>query len=122
MTSLLLYVSHDLDQADGVLKLWVEAGIPGVTILESAGMQQRGASLGTVRADLSIMPTLAPLLRSTEAHHRTLFSAIDDPLILERAIQATSDYVGDWDLPDVGILLVLPIAQSFGIHKGKLKK
>lgn len=112
---LILYVSHDIEQADAVLRVWLAAGISGVTILESAGMQQLGGH--RILDDLSIMPTLAAILRGAETHHRTLLSAIRDEDVLNRVLQATQDYIGDWSKPDVGILLVLPVLQAFGLDK-----
>lgn len=112
---LVLYIARDVEQADAVLKIWLDAGISGVTILESAGMQQLGAY--KMRSDVSFMPTLASLLKGKEINHRTIFSAIDDDAILQRVITATGKYVGDWGLPDVGVLLVLPILQAYGLGK-----
>lgn len=116
---LVLYVSRNVEQADAVLKTWIKAGIAGVTILESAGMQQAGSH--GLRDDIGIIPSLATLLRGTEIHHRTLFSAIKDEETLNKVVQATETYVEDWSSPDVGILLVLPLIQAYGIEKGKKK-
>lgn len=113
---LVIYVSHDIEQADAVLHEWVKAGIDGATILESSGMQQLGGKQW--RDDLGIIPTLSNILRSRETHHRTLMSAIRNEAVVKRVIQATTDYVTDWSLPDVGILLVLPVMQAFGLEKG----
>jgi hypothetical protein len=117
MLQLILYVSSNIEQADDILKLWVKAGVPGVTILESTGMQQ-AVGRGAFRDDLSILPTLSALMRGKEVHHRTLFSALEDEAVLQAAIATTTDYVGDWGRADVGILLVLPISQAYGLQKG----
>ena len=111
-----LYVSRDVEQANAVLKIWIDAGIGGVTILESAGMQQAGGNFG-LRDDVGIIPSLATLLRGTEIHHRTLFTAITEQAMLDKVIRATEDYIGDWTRMDVGILLVLPILQAYGLNK-----
>ncbi|MCQ3931071.1 MAG: hypothetical protein DPW16_11485 [Chloroflexi bacterium] len=112
---LVMYISHDVEQADAVLEKWMSVGIEGATIIESAGLRQMK---GFLRDDLSIMPTLANLLRDTEIHHRTLFSAIRDEALLQKVIQTTTAYVGDWTKPDVGVLLVLPLLQAYGLDRG----
>ncbi|MBI5928501.1 MAG: hypothetical protein HY862_04290 [Chloroflexi bacterium] len=113
---LVMYISHDVEQADAILQEWMRVGVEGATIIESAGLRQMMNS--HLRDDLSIMPTLANLLRDTEVHHRTLFSAIRDDTLLQKVVQTTTAYVGDWSKPDVGILLVLPLLQAYGVEKG----
>lgn len=113
---IILFVSRDVEQATDVLSVWVDAGVDGVTILESAGMRQ--ALDQGIRDDVGLVFSLSSLLRSQEVHHRTLFSAIRDDAVLQRVIDATTDYIGgDWSKPDVGVLLVVPLAQAYGLDK-----
>ena len=112
---IVMYVSKSVEQASEVLEVWVKAGVEGVTILESAGMQQvlkRG-----IRDDIGIFASLNSLMRAQEIHHRTLFSAVRDDEMLQRVVDATSDYVGDWSKPDVGVLFVWPLVQVYGMDK-----
>jgi nitrogen regulatory protein PII len=110
-----MFVSKNPEQASDILNLWVKAGIQGVTILESAGMQQ-AAGRG-IRDDIGITFSLSSLLRAQEIHHRTLFSAIKDEATLESVVDATTEYLGDWSRPDVGVLFVWPLAQAYGLDK-----
>jgi hypothetical protein len=112
---MIMFVSKNVEQASGMLDVWVKAGVQGVTILESAGMTQ-AASKG-IRSDVGIMFSLSTLTRAQEIHHRTLFSAIKDQETLDKVIQAATEYVGDWSNPDVGVLFVWPLTQAFGLGK-----
>ena len=112
---MIMFVSKTIEQASEVLDVWVKAGIQGVTILESAGMQQ-AAGRG-FRDDVGITFSLRALTRATEIHHRTLFSAIKDEATLENVVRATTEYVGDWSRPDVGVLFVWPLTQAYGLDK-----
>jgi hypothetical protein len=112
---LVMYVSRDVTQAEEMLEIWVKAGISGVTILESAGMQQ--AKGGGFRDDIGIVFSLSKLMQSQEIHHRTLFTAIKDEATMNRVVQVATDYVGDWSKPDVGVLFVLPMIQALGLEK-----
>jgi nitrogen regulatory protein PII len=112
---MIMFVSKNPEQASDVLDVWVKAGIAGVTILESAGMQQV-AGRG-IRDDIGITFSLSSLLRAQEIHHRTLFSAIKDQESLDKVVQATTAYIGDWSSPDVGVLFVWPLAQTYGLDK-----
>jgi hypothetical protein len=111
---MIMYVSKDVDQAFELLDVWVKAGVTGVTILESAGMSQVNKG---IKDDIGITFSLSSLLRAREIHHRTLFSAIKDDETLERVTKATTDYVGSWSSPDVGVLFVWPLVQAYGLEK-----
>lgn len=112
---MIMFVSKDVEQASEVLDVWVKAGIEGVTILESAGMQQLGKQ--GIRDDVGIIFSLRSLTRGQEIHHRTLFSAVKDETTLQRAIEATTQYVGEWSNPDVGVLFVWPLSYAYGLDK-----
>jgi len=111
-----MYVSKDLEQAEQVIELWVKAGITGITILESAGMQQ--VARRGIRDDVGLVFSLTSLLQAQEVHHRTIFSVVKDEATVSRIVKATTDYVGDWSRADVGVLFVWPLAQAYGLEKG----
>ena len=113
---MIMYVSKDIEQASEMLDVWVKAGVRGVTILESAGMQQLTDGSG-IRADVGIIFSLNKLMKAQEIHHRTLFSAINDQATLDTVIEASTRYIGDWARPDVGVLFVWPITHAFGLDK-----
>jgi hypothetical protein len=112
---MIMFVSKNPEQASDVLDLWVKSGVKGVTILESAGMQQ--AAGRAIRDDVGITFSLSSLLRAQEIHHRTLFSAIQDEETLEDVVEATTKYVGDWSRADVGVLFVWPLSHAYGLDK-----
>jgi hypothetical protein len=111
---MIMFVSRTEGQASEMLDVWVKAGIQGVTILESAGMSQ--ATKG-IREDIGIVVSLKSLTRATEIHHRTLFSAVKDQETVDRVVKASTDYVKDWSSPDVGVLFVWPLTESYGTDK-----
>lgn len=112
---MVMYVSRDVEQASELLQVWVNAGVEGVTILESAGMQQLHKQ--GIRDDVGIVFSLRALTRGQEIHHRTLFSAVRDEATVDRVVQATTDFVGDWAKPDVGVLFVWPLTRAYGLDK-----
>ena len=113
---MLMFVSTDADQASQVLEVWAKAGVEGVTIFESAGMQQIGKQ--GIRDDVGIVFSLRSLMRGQEIHHRTLISAVKDQATVDRVVKATTDYVGDWSKPDVGVMFVWPLTEAYGLDKG----
>jgi nitrogen regulatory protein PII len=111
---MIMYVSRNFEQASEMLDVWVKAGVKGVTILESAGMQQVS---GGIRADLGILVSLKSLLRAQEIHHRTLLSAVPDQETVDRVVAVSTSHVGDWSSPEVGVLFVWPLTEAYGLDK-----
>ena len=115
-TSILVLVLDNTDLEMDILQAWEEAGVPGVTVLDSQG-SKRSDDAG--RDDLPLFVSLRSVLSGEESQNRTLFSVIDDDAVLEKAIQAAQSIVGDFQNPHTGILFAMPISRAWGIVKAK---
>jgi len=115
MTHLLVFVLDNADQYPAILEAWESAGVPGVTILDSAGVGHIRAH--ALRDDLPLMPSLRDLVPGREVNHRTLFSVIEDETVLRRVIAATQAVVGDFSRHHTGLLFVVPVTQVLGLEK-----
>lgn len=114
MAQMVMYVSNDLQRAEGVLEVWENEGARGVTIIETAGIN-RGPS-PALRDDVGFIPSFASLLRGREIQHRTLFTVVSSQGEVDRLVEATTKFIGsDWSQPDVGLLLVVPVNQAYGM-------
>ncbi len=71
-----------------------------------------------MRDDLPPIPSLEDFLPKVDRLSRTVFSVIDDETLVEKIIAATQKVVGDLNDPDRGLLIVLPVAQVYGLRKG----
>lgn len=115
MTYLVVLVLDDPDLCNDVLHAWEESGVGGITILESTGVNRvRRASY---RDDIPLMPSLSELFKSSETHHRTLFSVVDSEEQAQSVVKATEAVVGDLQKPNTGLLFILPIYQVYGLNK-----
>jgi nitrogen regulatory protein P-II 1 len=121
VANLLVLVLDQLEKFPDVLKAWEEAGVPGVTILDSVGSRRlQGYSR---LDDLPLMPSLRSLAVGEEIHNRTLLAVIEDDAVLERAIAAAEKVVGDFAQPDTGILFVMPVSRAWGVQtRGRVRK
>jgi nitrogen regulatory protein P-II 1 len=117
MANLLVLVLHDLDKMPSILKAWKTAGVSGTTVIDSVGM--RNLEEYAARDDVPLVPSLRTLFASDETHNRTLFTVIEDDAVLERAIAAAQNIVGDFMQPHTGILFVVPVSRSWGVPKPK---
>jgi len=115
MYHLVVFVLDKPDQCKDVLDAWENAGIRGVTILESSGLG-RVRSAG-IRDDIPLMPSLSDLFKHTETHHRSLFTVIKDEEQIQAIVKATQSVVGDLEQPHTGFLFVVPVSHVFGISK-----
>lgn len=112
MSYLLIVILSDLKRMPALLQAWQAIGLPGVTILKSAGSFRATTWLSRVG-----LGALDRLFEAEEVHTRTLLAAIDDEKLLEKAIAEAELVVGGFDRPDSGLVLVLPVAQARGLHK-----
>lgn len=114
MAELVVMVLDNPDQLGDVLQAWREAGAPGVTILNSTGLQR--VSEGGLREDLPLMPSLAQVLKGEMAEHRTLFALIEDEAVRDRLIAATRALIA-FEEPHSGLLFVIPVSQHWGTQE-----
>ncbi len=112
MTHLMIVILDDLTGLPDLIQAWRKIGVPGATILESAGAFRVETWLSRVG-----LKGLDRLFESKEVRRRTLFVAIEDDDLLERAVAEAERVMGGFDRPDSGLLLVLPVTQVKGLQK-----
>jgi nitrogen regulatory protein P-II 1 len=98
---------------DDVLASWAQAGVSGVTVLESTGIQRLRAK--AMEQTVPMFMGFSRLLRSDQYNHYTLVSVIPDMSTAERVVGATQAVVGDLSQPHTGILFLVPAAGVWGL-------
>jgi hypothetical protein len=115
MSYLVVFVLDSPDLCQDVLDAWTAAGTKGITILESTGIGRiRRAG---IRDDLPIMPSLSELFKSAETHNRTMFSVVSDLDTAHALVEATQEIVGDLEMPNSGVLFIVPLVEIYGLDK-----
>jgi len=112
MSSLLLIILNEINILPELLDVWREIGVPGTTILESAGGHASRTWLSRVG-----LGAIDNLFEAKEVQTRTLIAVFDDDDLLERAIAEAERVVGGFNRPNSGLVLVLPISQAIGLYK-----
>jgi len=107
---MLIMVLDDVSHLNDVLQAWEEAGVQGVTILESTGINR---VMERKQAD-SAYAGFSRLFASGRIGHQTLFAVIDGLEVAEAAVAATERVVGDLTQPSTGIMFAVPILQFWG--------
>jgi nitrogen regulatory protein PII len=114
---LVVLVVDDPDECGQILRAWEEAGIRGVTILESTGLGR--VKKGWQRDGLPLMPSLREIFQSEEVRHRTLFSVVDQEEIVDALVKATESILGNLDNENNGFMFVLPVLKAYGLRLGQ---
>ncbi|MBN1666691.1 MAG: CBS domain-containing protein [Anaerolineales bacterium] len=110
--TLLVVILHNTDHLAPLLKAWRRIGVPGATILPSAGSFE--AENWGKRSGLG---NLLALFDQEKLHQRSLLSLIDDFETLELAIAEADRIVKGFDSPQSGILFTVPVGQVLGLQK-----
>ncbi|MBN1657045.1 MAG: CBS domain-containing protein [Anaerolineae bacterium] len=112
MINLLMVILDDTSFMPALLQAWEAAGVPGATILESAGAYRSRTWFSQWG-----LGAIDHLFRDKEVRRHTLIVAIEADDLLDRAIGEAERVVGGFDRPGSGLLLVLPVGQVRGLHK-----
>ena len=112
MANILLIILHDTNLLPHLLRAWNDIGLPGATILKSAGGHRSHTWLNQVG-----LGTINHLFETKEVQNRTLIAIVEDEILLEQAIAEAERVVGGFDRPNSGLLVVLPATQVKGLQK-----
>jgi len=113
---MILFVLHDPNRLNEVLSAWNDNGVSGITILPSTGLKRLQESSG-LRDDLPLIPSLEDLVEHEESLNRTLMTIVPNDEMVEKVLEATQNLIGDLDLPNTGILAVIPLARVYGLDR-----
>ena len=116
MNSMIWFVLHDANLLADILAAWKEAGVVGITILPSTGLQ-RLEDTNTLRDDIPLIPSIEDLVGDEETLNRTLFTIVENDAIIDKVVEVTQKIVGDLNLPNTGILCVIPLGKVYGLNR-----
>ena len=115
MSFLVVMIVDNPDLCPTILHAWEEAGVTGVTILESSGLGRMRR--GGLRDDMPLFPSFSELLEGEEIHHRTLLSVVKDQAMVDEMVRLAQEMAGDLDEPNSGFLFVVPVLQAYGLNR-----
>jgi nitrogen regulatory protein P-II 1 len=113
---MLMLILDDPEQCQNVLTAWEAAGALGVTILPSTGLGRIRKKMG-LNEDIPLMPSLEDFFQQEENLHRTLIAILRERAVVDAIIQATHSVLGDLNRPNTGILVVLPVLETYGLDR-----
>ncbi len=108
-----IYILDDPDKLDAVLNAWNEAGVRGVTIIESSGIYRRQLQ----GKHLPMRFGFERLMERAERGNYTLLTFVPDEDTVQRCTEAVEAIVGDLTQPNTGILVAWPLSYERGLNK-----
>jgi nitrogen regulatory protein PII len=114
MHYMVFFVLDNIEKSASVLDAWEDAGVSGITILESTGLGRMRKSLG-VRGDFPLLPSIVDFLQSREERHRTFITVLDNEEKVDAVVAVTQTIVGDLHAANRGVIFVLPVLRAIGL-------
>ena len=110
---LLVMVLDNAEHLNDILDAWRNAGVPGITILESTGVNR---VLERQQADVAFAG-FSQIFGGGRVGHNTIFSIIDDLTLAETAVVETEKLIGNMNQPHTGLIFAVPVAKAWGAIK-----
>ena len=105
MSQLLFIVLNDTKHLPEILEVWREIGVPGTTILKSAGGHATRNWLSSVG-----LGAIGNIFESAEIETRTLMAVFEDDDLLNQAIAEAERITGGFERPNSGVVVVFQCA------------
>lgn len=115
MPEMIVLVINEPEKVDEVFQVWLKLKIPGVTVLNSAGLRYQLDKYES-RDDLPFIVSLQNILKSRKDPHQLLFSVVPDDFDVDTLVIETEKILGPLDEPDNGILFALPVRRAWGLR------
>jgi CBS domain-containing protein len=116
MSNLLMIILKETKYLPEILEVWRDIGVPGTTILKSAGAHATRNWLSAVG-----MGAIGNLFESKEVETRTLIAVFEDDDLLAQAIAEAERITGGFERPNSGVIVVLPVTKAIGVFKADPK-
>ncbi len=112
---LLVMVLDNSEHLNDILDAWQRAGVPGITILESTGVNR---ILERNRADPAFAG-FGQIFGAGRVGHNTIFSIINDLALADTAVAETEKLIGSMSQPHTGVIFTVPVAKTWGAEKNQ---
>ena len=115
MLKLILLITPRIEQVHDLAEAWEETGVTGVTFIESTGFHSLRKAVDRPNV-LPGMMSLIEILRQHDDHNIALLSVVEEEKVSE-LLEITESIIDDINLPDNGVLFVLPVEQAYGLRQ-----
>lgn len=107
----LFIVLNEVDYLDDILTGLMQAGVTGATILESQGMA--GFMIDNDKISHSMVNIFRTFLTSARPFNKTIFTVLESDGLLDKAVTAVRQTLGDDAKPGMGMMFSVPIGGMY---------
>jgi nitrogen regulatory protein PII len=107
---LLIFVLNKEELLEDVLEAYIEAQIPGATILDSEGMGR------FLTYEIPLFADFKSYMKGNKPYNKTIFSVVDKDEKIKTLEGLIEKICGDLSQPGTGILFTLPVDFAKGLR------
>ncbi len=104
---LLIAVINNEELLEDIITGWIDIGITGATVMESTDLLQ------LISYNIPVFAGFRSLTSGGMSHNKTIFTAVRDKEILDRAVAYLESVCNETGKPRQGVYLIVPL-MSFG--------
>ncbi len=108
---LLVFVLNKEELLEEILEAFIEAGIPGATILDSEGMGR------FLTYEVPLFADFREFMKGNKPYNKTIFSVVDKEEKIKKVEKLIEKICGNLSEPGTGILFTIPVDYVKGIIK-----
>ncbi len=112
---ILVVVLRKLDYLEQLLAAVMEAGVSGMTIINTRGISH--ASFKQTVSEFSIAAVLSTLFMSEKHESKVLLCVVDSDELCQELCRRMDDAISDIDEPNTAIYFTLPVENLRGLTK-----
>lgn len=106
---LLVFILNKEELLEEVMEAYMEAGIPGATILDSEGMGR------FLAYEVPLFADFKDFMKGNKPYNKTIMSVIKDESIVETLLPLVEEAVGPLADPGTGIMFTVPVDWAAGL-------
>jgi nitrogen regulatory protein P-II 1 len=108
---LVVFVLNREELLEEVLEAFVEAQVPGATVLDSEGMGR------LLTYEVPLFAGFKEFMKGNKPYNKTIFSVVDRDQKVRELEGLLEAVCGDLSLPGTGILFTLPVDYARGLRR-----
>ena len=106
---LMVFVLNREELLDEVLAAYVEAGIPGATVLDSEGMGRY------LTYEVPLFADFKDFMKGNKPYNKTILSVVSDERLIPHLKKLLDKITGGLSQPGTGILFTIPVDFAAGL-------
>jgi nitrogen regulatory protein PII len=106
---LLVFVLNREELLDDILAAYVEAGIPGATVLDSEGMGRY------LTYEVPLFADFKEFMKGNKPYNKTILSVVHDEAVIPQVKKLIDEVTGGLEKPGTGILFSVPVDFAVGL-------